>query len=449
MALRIWCAVLLTAFLGGAIASPGEAGQSPLAAYIASGDASHGWVERREGALGKTSYVELALVSQTWRGIPWKHQLFILKPSTLGPAERHAFLFIDGGRRKDDSERPEHAEKLPARAALFAAAAELMGSPLAVLRQVPYQPLFGGKTEDALIAHTFDRYLETGDPEWPLLLPMVKSAVRAMDAVQDYAARAWGLRLEKFTLAGASKRGWTSWLAGAVDERVAAIAPMAIDVLDIDRQLKYQQSVWGALSPKLDDYAALGLHERLDGPGGQALLGIVDPYRYLPRLDQAKLIMIGTNDAYWPLDALNHYWGDLPGRNFLLYLPGEGHSLGDYPRLVGGLVALHHHVAHGKRLPRLSWEFVESEGALLLKLGSDVAPDEVRAWAAVAPERDFRSAEWHSASCSPVAGAYQCFFVLPPWGYLAVFGEAVYEKGEPAPYFLSTNVRVVEVGSGG
>ena len=32
---------------------------------------------------------------------------------------------------------------------------------------------------------------------------------------------------------------------------------------------------------------------------------MVDPYSYRERLTQSKLILLSTNDRYWPLDALS------------------------------------------------------------------------------------------------------------------------------------------------
>ena len=56
--------------------------------------------------------------------------------------------------------------------------ADMMQTPIAVLRQVPQQPIFDGRKEDQIIALTFSKFFDTGETDWPLLLPMVKSAVR-------------------------------------------------------------------------------------------------------------------------------------------------------------------------------------------------------------------------------------------------------------------------------
>ena len=56
---------------------------------------------------------------------------------------------------------------------------------------------------------------------------MTKSVVRAMDAITSICANAesGGITVDKFVVAGASKRGWTAWTVAAVDRRVVAIFP--------------------------------------------------------------------------------------------------------------------------------------------------------------------------------------------------------------------------------
>ena len=193
-----------------------EVAQGPLAEYVAKKDDSFSWYKKRTGVLGKTPYAELILTSQTWRDIVWKHQLFILKPTSTPANVQHALLFISGGNWKDEYEKDSEDPRFPREAKLFALMAEQMKTPVAVLLHVPQQPIFDGKVEDQIIAHTFDQYLKTNDSGWPLLLPMVKSAVRGMDAVQQFSKQQWKLQLKTFTVTGASKRGWTTWLTGAV-----------------------------------------------------------------------------------------------------------------------------------------------------------------------------------------------------------------------------------------
>lgn len=413
-----------------------------LAAYLDRPDPSYAWRVRSSGKVGRHRYVELIMSSQTWRDVEWRHQLYIIDPANRPAGPQQALLYIDGGRWKPEYDAVAASGELPRRADLFVELAEQLRAPVVVLRHVPFQPLFDGLTEDWIIALTFDRYLESGDSEWPLLLPMVKAAVRAMDTAQAFVAAEWDLAIESFTVTGASKRGWTTWLAGAADARVAAIAPMVIDVLNMSQQMQHARATWGQPSHKIQPYTERRLHERLDSPGGRSLLAIVDPYSYREVLRQPKLIINGTNDQYWPLDALNLYWPHLKGDKYVLYVPNNGHDVRDYRRVLGGVVALHRHVAHGAPLPRLEWNFEERASAVRLEVRADMRPRRAVVWVATSPTRDFREAAWRAETMKREGGAYAAVVERPDSGYVAVLGEGLFTRGFRLPFYLSTTVEI-------
>ncbi|MDE3179594.1 MAG: hypothetical protein KGM47_08035, partial [Acidobacteriota bacterium] len=173
-----------------------------LKQYISLPDPAFSWnyLGTESGPRGKT--YKLHLVSQVWQGNRWEHQLQVYEPKDLRyPGVM--LLFITGG----------HADKGGVNIGFTLA--EHAGMRVAVLYQIPKQPLYGGKVEDALIAYTFVQYLHTGDASWPLLFPMVKSVIKAMDALRAFAPKGWGHPADKFIVAGVSKRGWTTWLTAA------------------------------------------------------------------------------------------------------------------------------------------------------------------------------------------------------------------------------------------
>jgi PhoPQ-activated pathogenicity-related protein len=414
----------------------------PLAAYVARPDDSFGWSIRRTGQLGSAEYAELTFTSQTWREIVWKHQLFVLKPPTVDDS-RQGLLMIAGGRWRPELEGPaDETDRIPGEAHALAAIAAAIQAPVAVLLHVPHQPIFDGLTEDAAIAYTFEQYYRTGDPEWPLLLPMVKSAVRAMDAVEQFADRQWQLPLERFTVTGASKRGWTTWLTGAVDPRATALAPMVIDVLNMGPQMEHQKLSFGGFSEEIEDYTRLGLQDQIDTDAGRALNAIVDPYSYRAQLTQPKMILLGTNDRYWPLDALNIYWDGLEGEKHVSYVPNNGHGLKDLPRVAGAVAALHLQAAGKLTLPKMTWQLDESAVGLKLVLSSDPPPERAAVWRSSAATRDFRDSAWESASIDAGESGYAAELARPSDGFAAMFGEAQFDAGG-LPYYLSTNVRIL------
>jgi PhoPQ-activated pathogenicity-related protein len=409
-----------------------------LADYVAAPDSSYGWRLIHTGRFGSTDYAVLLLSSQTWRGIAWKHQLFILRPAKLKAASKQAFLYIHGGRWNPEFENGEF--KLPREARIFTRLADNLGAPVAVLRQVPFQPLFE-RREDALIAYTFDQYLKTGEADWPLLLPMVKSAVRGMDAIQEFAQQQWQLPVEKFTVAGASKRGWTTWLTGTVDPRVVSLAPMVIDMLNFREQIGLQRATFGELSEEVQDYSKINLPDRIDSELGRKLIDIVDPYSYREQLLQPKLILLGTNDRYWPLDALKLYWNGLSEPKRVLYVPNQGHGIADINRLIGSLSALHRYSARGESLPRLSWSFTPAANGMSVSIEADRAPRRVTAWTAVSPTRDFRTARWQSHACKRIGKQqYRCETPMKPDQHTALYGEASFRDRGEADFSLSTSV---------
>src|SRR6266850_3905421 len=388
----------------------------PLAEYVAAQDDSYHWVKRSEGSVLTCKYAELILTSQTWRGIPWKHQLFLIKPAQVDPAAKHAVLMIAGGNWSEKIADSPTQLKLPGEAQLLAVLAETLKMPVAVLLHVPQQPIFDGKREDQIIAYTFREFLKSGDPTWPLLEPMVKSAVRGMDATQEAMKKEWGLEVATFTITGASKRGWTTWLTGAVDDRATAIAPMVIDMLNMSQHARLQKASFGGeSSEQVNDYN--GLDEFINTPRGELLRQIVDPWEYRERLTQPKLVILGTNDRYWPLNACDLYWNDLQGEKYLIYVPNNGHGLPDRARLVAGLNALNRRVLTGMPLPKLEWGFKNGDGHVQLRVVSDVRPSRVRAWSATAATLDFRDSRWTAVDTESADAAFTHKQPLPAEGY--------------------------------
>src|SRR5690606_23193315 len=115
----------------------------------------------------------------------------------------------------------------------------------------------------------------------------------------------------------------------------------------------------------------------------------------------------------------------------------------DFVRVTGSLNALHQHRATGKQLPVMSWDFANGGERLELRMGADIPVSKASAWVATSPTRDFRRASWKSFACRK-EGAEHCYELeIPREGYAALFGEAVFTDNGPLPYFLSTNVQIV------
>ncbi|UCH33096.1 MAG: hypothetical protein JSV65_10900 [Armatimonadota bacterium] len=430
-----WLVVLLICLVLASV--PASAG---LLEYVAAPDPAYGWSylgDYRYDAFTAT-VVYLGLTSQVWHEIPWTHIMALIVPDNLDYPD-HALLFIGGGSTGNSPGEDE----------LYIGAhlANAIGAPVAVLPAVPNQPLFGGLNEDALIAYTFLRYLDTEDDTWPLLLPMTKSAVKAMDAVAEYASQAWGRDIDNWVVTGGSKRGWTTWLTGAADPvRVKGIAPLVIDTLNIPVQLQHQLDTWGDYSEMIDDYVDTGLVDTL-GDEGAPLVAMVDPYAYRDRITMPKLIVNGSNDPYWVIDALNIYWDDLVGPKYVLYDPNSGHGLDDVDRVLNTLSGFFHHVAGGKAFPALWWRHGDFKMTLLLDVKAEPMPEAARIWVAHSADMDFRDETWVATPMTADKQGFSGAVAKSTTENIALFGEADFNIAGRS-FTLSTPVRVVPAATG-
>jgi PhoPQ-activated pathogenicity-related protein len=422
--------------------------QTALDRYVAAPDTNYNYrlVNTIPGD-GYTTFV-LDMTSQSWRTTNevnrtlWKHWVVIVKPDEVTTSK--SLLFINGG--NNDSAAPQ---KVDSKLAPIATATK---SVVTELRMVPNQPLiFAGETkrrsEDSFIAYTWDKYLRTGDERWPARLPMTKSAVRAMDTVISFCAvpEAGKVKIDQFMVAGGSKRGWTTWTTAAVDKRVIAIAPMVIDMLNVEPSFRHHYSAYGFYSPAVRDYEDMQIMEWSGTPEYRALMQIEEPYEYRHRLTLPKFMINSSGDQFFLPDSAQFYFNDLSGPKYLRYVPNTDHSLKNSDA-AETLLACYHAVVNASPLPKFTWA-VESDGAIRVKTTDK--PQEVKLWQATNPDaRNFTlytlGPAWKSSPLSEEkGGTYVAKVTKPDKGWTAYFAELTYPNGGPAPLKFTTEVRVV------
>lgn len=440
---------------------------SPLDIFVRERDPEYTWTTPTEYPVTYTSgsvSIRLAtayitrMTSQAWReayelysGRIWRHNLSIIVPERK--RNNTALLFVDGG--SINSSPPNEQERL-----FFGELAALSGSIIVHIDNVPNQPIvfiddydaekdviLKSRTEDDIIAYSYDKYMNeykngNDDYRWPLLLAMAKSAIRAMDTTQSILG---DNAPSEFIISGGSKRGWTTWLTGLTDCRIKAIAPLVIDVLNMDKQMEHHKKVYGYWAPSIYAYAQMKVFDRLVPDGGnllpeaEALLKIIDPYEYLERTqDIPKFIMNSSCDEFFVPDSSLWYFDDLLGEKYLNYVPNVSHSLGDEfdfdTDAVKNLLAWYLAKTQNVQQPTFTWEKVTSGNANTIRVvvNSQFTSliKEVKLWQCNNPNaRDFRKykideigVQYQSQTLQPQSpGVYIATVTTPSQGYTAYF----------------------------
>lgn len=422
--------------------------RTALDEYVAEPDPNYRYTIVSDEQLDGFRHVVVDMVSQKWLTEEevdkpiWRHWLALTIPDEVG--SNRGLLYISGGDNDDGPPKPN---------ALTTYIATQTNTVTAELRMIPNQPLTftdDGKPrkEDAIIAYTWDKYLETGDEKWPLRLPMTKAAVRALDTITEVTAglEGGGPTVDQFVVAGGSKRGWTTWTTAAVDKRVIAIVPLVIDMLNVSPSFSHHLQVYGRYARAVGDYEAEGVMGWDGTPEYEALKKIVEPYEYRHRLMLPKYIVNSAGDQFFLPDSWQFYWDGLIGEKWLRYIPNTDHSLSGSD-VLQSVLAWYNSVVYNVARPRFSWK-IDDDGTIRVYALDE--PKAVRLWQATNPEeRNFMKAvigdAWTGERIEQTEpGVYTAKVDPPPEGFTAYMVELTYDSGvRGAPFKFTTGIKVV------
>lgn len=447
--LKLFGGVLAAAIL---VSSPAAAGPpNALDAYVAKPDPSYN--VRVVGSCKGDGYrcAVLQLTSQTWgpKDVDdrvWKHWMTVVIPDNV--IHTKAFLYITGGEKGDAAPtKPEDR---------FAKLAVETRSVVVELDDVPNQPLTfaddprrKARVEDEIIAYLQARYATAQNPDELLRLPMVKSGTQAMTAVQDFIKTDSGgkLKIDGFVVAGGSKRGWTTWLVGAVDKRVVGIVPIVINVLSVNDTAIHHWRALGYFSPALQDYVDAGLIPgQIGKPSLEGVNLIEDPLNYQDRATMKipKYVINAVGDEYFPPDNTRYGYSRVAQPKRLRMIPNSKHSTAGTD-IMDSITAFHDAILNGRAMPDYAWK-VRADGAIVVTPKGK--PTEVLLWQGTNPkDRDFRvDTVGKTFTSTPLTAQPDGTFVgnvaQPASGYTAYFVELVYPSGGKYPLKFTTEVSV-------
>ena len=357
----------------------------------------------------------------------WWHILAVIVPDGVDKTVDTSFLFITGNHNKQGW-TPNNNDKDVVIAGAAAVGARCTA---AVLFQVPAAPIdfpndpFNpkrGRTEDAIIGFTWWKYITMGktkaerNPEWILELPMTKAGVKAIDTMQAVIPQfIGGNPIRKVTVAGLSKRGWTTWLVGAVEairpnNRVAAIIPTVLDAVNIYQFLHRQYQAYGKWTFALGDYVATNITELIETDGMREMLEIVDMWYYLDRLTMPKLVVSAGGDEFQMPDNHRHFGHYMPGESKFLVVKNAEHMLITAAfEVISAFTAFIASVQYASVRPTVNWQIDDATGRIFVTTSHVPRTINITysdsGLGVSAGRRDFRWAALGLDPCEEISGA--------------------------------------------
>ena len=164
----------------------------------------------------------------------------------------------------------------------------------------------------------------------------------------------------------------------------------------------YQRHMFGDYSAQIGDYVNIGLTEQLVTPEGLEIAKMIDPYHYRKNHTMPKMVLLGSNDPYWTVDAVKNYIDDIPGKSWTAYSVNAGHGLDD--EAITSLEAFFHQSINGLKYPQMDYKAKESAEDITLqfKANKDLL-EGVEIWEANSENKDFRKCEFKPTKVDGVA----------------------------------------------
>jgi PhoPQ-activated pathogenicity-related protein len=366
---------------------------SPLWDYVNTDDGAFAWHDTGKritsdslSSQGAWVGYLLNVTSQKWLtpadflspiGHVWTHSVLVVIPNQTKYTDAAA-LWITGNDNGTPDDLPSNTDE---DVLVCASLAVQTGTVCSVLYQIPNAPIVYAadplrkpRGEDASVAFTWKQYMENdrARPEWVLYFPMAKAAIKAMDATTAFIQSRGGATLNRWITAGASKRGATTWLTGAVaDPRIIGIVPIVFDVLNFKEGVRHMWQTLGnwtfAFTDYRDENVTLHLNDGTDNL--DVLAQQIDPLAYKENLTMPKLIVDATGDEFFQPQDDDFWWGQLPGENLRIMADNAEHSMATGALyLITATEAWFKMLLDGTPRPVFNWTIAPDTGAITIKV---------------------------------------------------------------------------------
>ncbi|MEI8205127.1 MAG: PhoPQ-activated protein PqaA family protein, partial [Bacteroidota bacterium] len=168
-------------------------------------------------------------------------------------------------------------------------------------------------------------------------------------------------------------------------------------------------------------------------------------YSYRKLLTMPKMLFMGTNDPYWPADAVKNYIDSIPGDNHICYTPNAAHDLGDKKKAFATLSAFVGTTVTNGKYPICNYTVAQDGRTVTVKIKS--TPEllvDALIWSADSKDQDFRDEKWLGSSLNaPNQEDITVKVQIPESGFKAFYVDLKYKAPFKGEYTQSTRMFVM------